>query len=312
MPEAGQGQDRDSVGLSTWLLSLQLTYMPYTCGVSQGLIVRRPRFKHNPLARVVSVALTVLLWPLAKLADLLVWSKVGRPKAPHSIPPPLRTCPPACTLVPDACTVKPGSAISLVPARLCLVGQVRVALGGKAKLVVSGGSALAKYLEDFYQAAGIKARQKRGPGVAAALEHDTSLTDALGLLCLQVVSGYGLTETSPVIAVRRADRNLVDGGVVRERDTLQLGRRLPPACMHGCLGPTSPPALRLQARGDGWWRLCVCVQVGMPPSLVELRVVDPDTGKEAKAGRPGVVLTRGPQVLTTWRCILLLEVTWPG
>jgi long-subunit acyl-CoA synthetase (AMP-forming) len=34
--------------------------------------------------------------------------------------------------------------------------QVREALGGKAKLVVSGGSALAKYLENFYQAAGIQ------------------------------------------------------------------------------------------------------------------------------------------------------------
>lgn len=56
----------------------------------------------------------------------------------------------------------------------------------------------------------------------------------------------------------------------------------------------------------------MCVQVGMPPSLVELRVVDPDTGKEAKAGRPGVVLTRGPQVLFTWLCRLSLEVTWPG
>lgn len=38
-----------------------------------------------------------------------------------------------------------------------------MALGGKAKLVVSGGSALAKYLEDFYQAAGIKARAEAGP-----------------------------------------------------------------------------------------------------------------------------------------------------
>jgi len=65
--------------------------------------------------------------------------------------------------------------------------KVRSALGGRQKLVVSGGSALAKYLEEFYDSAGIP-----------------------------VVSGYGLTETSPVIAVRRAGRrrNLVDGGVV--------------------------------------------------------------------------------------------------
>lgn len=65
--------------------------------------------------------------------------------------------------------------------------KVRSALGGRQKLVISGGSALAKYLEEFYDSAGIP-----------------------------VVSGYGLTETSPVIAVRRAGRrrNLVDGGVV--------------------------------------------------------------------------------------------------
>lgn len=80
---------------------------------------------------------TMLLWPFAKVADMLVWRKV------------------------------------------------RLALGGRQKLVVSGGSALAKYLEEFYQVAGIP-----------------------------IVSGYGLSETSPVIAVRRADRNLVAGGVV--------------------------------------------------------------------------------------------------
>jgi long-chain acyl-CoA synthetase len=70
---------------------------------------------------------------------------------------------------------------------LIVFKKVRSALGGRQKLVISGGSALAKYLEEFYDSAGIP-----------------------------VVSGYGLTETSPVIAVRRAGRrrNLVDGGVV--------------------------------------------------------------------------------------------------
>ncbi len=139
---------------------------------AQGLVVRR-RFPHNPVARAVAVLATVLLWPPAKLADLIVWRKV------------------------------------------------RVALGGRQKLCISGGSALAKYLENFFEAAGIP-----------------------------VVSGYGLTETSPVIAVRRADRNLVDGGVV-----------------------------------------------GLPPAEVELAIRDLETNEPVRDGKPGVVYTRGPQVM---------------
>lgn len=114
-----------------------------------------------------------LLWPLAAVADALVWRKV------------------------------------------------RAALGGRSKLIISGGSALPKFLERFYEAAGI-----------------------------HIVSGYGLTETSPVIAVRRADKNLVDGGVV-----------------------------------------------GLPPKEVELQIRDPETHAPLPPGRPGVVFTRGPQVM---------------
>lgn len=84
----------------------------------------------------MSVLLTLLLWPVAQLADVLVWKKV-QPQANihHSLDLSVSPC-------------------SLWLCEWCL--QVREALGGKAKLVVSGGSALAKYLENFYQAAGIQ------------------------------------------------------------------------------------------------------------------------------------------------------------
>eukprot|EP00624_Nannochloropsis_granulata_P000994 evm.model.NODE_1442_length_9136_cov_37.472527.1 len=164
-----------------------------------GLVVRRlpssqpqkKRFRlrsfFTPLLRMASrplaILLTLLLYPLAQISDLVVFKKV------------------------------------------------RNALGGRQKLVISGGSALAKYLEEFYDSAGIP-----------------------------VVSGYGLTETSPVIAVRRAGRrrNLVDGGVVG----------LP------------PKEVELQVR-----------------DLETDRVVGKGGKEGGKQGKAGVVFTRGPQVM---------------
>ncbi len=57
--------------------------------------------------------------------------------------------------------------------------QVRAATGGKVKFLVSGGGSIAEHLEDFYEIIGV---------------------DILG--------GYGLTETSPITHVRRTWRNL--------------------------------------------------------------------------------------------------------
>ncbi|HEY9645971.1 MAG TPA: AMP-binding protein, partial [Chroococcidiopsis sp.] len=57
--------------------------------------------------------------------------------------------------------------------------QIRAGLGGKINFVVSGGGSIADHLEDFFEIVGI---------------------DILG--------GYGLTETAPITNVRRPERNL--------------------------------------------------------------------------------------------------------
>lgn len=61
--------------------------------------------------------------------------------------------------------------------------KVKDGFGGNLKVIISGGSALAGSLEDFYETCG-----------------------------MTVCVGYGLTECSPLISFRRADSNLVTAG----------------------------------------------------------------------------------------------------
>ncbi|PZU97105.1 MAG: long-chain fatty acid--CoA ligase [Pseudanabaena sp.] len=60
--------------------------------------------------------------------------------------------------------------------------KVREATGGQLKYVVSGGGSIAEHLEDFYEIVGI-----------------------------EILGGYGLTETSPITHVRRPARNIRGG-----------------------------------------------------------------------------------------------------
>jgi len=60
--------------------------------------------------------------------------------------------------------------------------QVRAGIGGEVKFLVSGGGSIAEHLEDFFEIVGV---------------------DILG--------GYGLTETSPITHVRRTWRNIRGG-----------------------------------------------------------------------------------------------------
>ncbi len=80
--------------------------------------------------------------------------------------------------------------------------QVREATGGKVKFLVSGGGSIAEHLEDFYEIIGV---------------------DILG--------GYGLTETSPITHVRRTWRNLrgADGQPLPNTETqiVELETHLP-------------------------------------------------------------------------------------
>ena len=57
--------------------------------------------------------------------------------------------------------------------------QVRNGVGGEIKIIVSGGGSIADHLEDFFEVVGI-----------------------------EILGGYGLTETSPITNVRRFDRNV--------------------------------------------------------------------------------------------------------
>lgn len=183
--------------------TLSLLSLLYTRALKQalGLVVRRPA-SHPPTGSRRHLFLASFVSTLRRLAY--------RPAAALA----------TCFLLPGA-----------LLADLLVWKKVRQALGGRQKLVVSGGSALARYLEEFYDAAGIS-----------------------------VVSGYGLTETSPVIAVRRAGRlrNLVDGGVVG----------------------FPPKEVELEIR-----------------ELEDERKGAPEKEVGSAEGKVGLVFTRGPQVM---------------
>jgi long-chain acyl-CoA synthetase len=111
-------------------------------------------------------------------------------------------------------------------ARLLVWAKVRAGLG-VTKAVVSGGASLPPHLDAFFEAAGI-----------------------------ELTSGYGLTETSPVLACRGGRRQEAAAGA------------------------------QPNVRGT----------VGRPLPGTQLRVVDPETLKALPDGRRGLVLARGPGV----------------
>lgn len=117
--------------------------------------------------------------------------------------------------------------------------KVRAAMGGKVDYLVSGGGSIADYLEDFYEIAGI-----------------------------EILGGYGLTETSPITHVRRPWRNLrgADGQAVPGAETaiVNLETRQPvPIGQPGLVllrGPQimqgyykNPEATAKAINADGWF-----------------------------------------------------------
>lgn len=95
-----------------------------------NLLVRAK--KPGVVERLLNAFAAVLLWPVAKLADFVVWSKI------------------------------------------------RKNMGGRVKVMVSGGSALPPHIDSFFDMVGVR-----------------------------VVAGYGLTETSPTLLNRKSDRNVL-------------------------------------------------------------------------------------------------------
>ena len=86
--------------------------------------------------------------------------------------------------------------------------KVRAGFGGRVKVIISGGSALAGALESFYETAG-----------------------------LDVCVGYGLTECAPLISFRRLDRNLVTAGCAGTACTATEFRMVDPAAAVNAAAP---------------------------------------------------------------------------
>ncbi|MGB3613418.1 MAG: AMP-binding protein [Elainellaceae cyanobacterium] len=100
-----------------------------------------------------------------------------------------------------------------------IYSKVREAVGGEVNYLVSGGGSLAKHLDLFYEIIGV-----------------------------ELLQGYGLTETSPITNVRRPERNFRG---------------------------TSGPAL----------------------DRTEIRIVDLESRQPLPAGKQGLILIRGPQIM---------------
>jgi long-chain acyl-CoA synthetase len=93
-------------------------------------------------------------------------------------------------------TIAALKAIALAPihnlADKLVYQKVRAGLGGQLRFVVSGGGSIAQHLEDFFEIVGI-----------------------------EILGGYGLTETAPITHVRRLWRNIrgADGEPLPETET---------------------------------------------------------------------------------------------
>jgi long-chain acyl-CoA synthetase len=122
---------------------------------------------------------------------------------------------------------------------LLVYKKIREGVGGHVKYWVSGGGSIAEHLEDFYEIVG-----------------------------LEILGGYGLTETSPITHVRRPHRNLrgADGQPVLHTETkiVDLESRQPvPTGKQGLVllrGPQimqgyyqNPEATRKAIDPEGWF-----------------------------------------------------------
>jgi long-chain acyl-CoA synthetase len=137
-----------------------------------------------------------------------------------------------------AVKIIPDGILHLLGDRL-IYKTIRAGVGGCVKFWVSGGGSIAEHLEDFYEIVG-----------------------------LNILGGYGLTETSPITHVRRPDRNLrgADGQPVLYTETLIVdpdSRQPVPMGKQGLVllrGPQimqgyyqNPEATKKAIDPDGWF-----------------------------------------------------------
>ena len=159
-----------------------------------------------------------------------------------------------------------------------VAGKVRAALGIR-RCVISGGGSLAAHLDTFYESIG-----------------------------LPVLNGWGLTETSPVLACRRSELN-VRGSVGESASSAcagcpggcgSAGFGWAAMCWSVCCGP--PPPTPAPAPGTRHPEPCLppapCPRpAGLPTPGTEVRVVDPATLRDVPDGQQGLILARGPGVM---------------
>jgi long-chain acyl-CoA synthetase len=130
-------------------------------------------------------------------------------------------------------------------ARKLVASKIRSALGVK-KCVVSGGGSLAPHLDDFFEAVG-----------------------------LPVLNGYGLTETSPVLACRAMNLSSYDTAAMTNNNNSTITNSN--ANLNGA-----------NCRGS----------VGRPIPETEIKIVNPDNLQELYPdGTQGLILVRGPGVM---------------
>lgn len=96
--------------------------------------------------------------------------------------------------------------------RQLVYSKIRAGAGlSNVVCVVTGGGSLGRRLDDWYEVLGMEVRPRCAVHCASlspTLSHQLLCMRHTGPLVSQVLNGWGLTETSPVVAARRLGNNV--------------------------------------------------------------------------------------------------------